>query len=102
MSTFKDMIRKVKSEIREVSPEEASARAGQAVFVDVREADEWEKGHVPGALFNPRGFLELRVEEKVPARDAEVIVYCAGGTRSALAFFAFRRHFRERVLALQE
>jgi adenylyltransferase/sulfurtransferase len=85
VSTFKDMIRKVKSEIREVSPEEASARAGQAVFVDVREADEWEKGHVPGALFIPRGFLELRVEEKVPARDAEVIVYCAGGTRSALA-----------------
>jgi molybdopterin/thiamine biosynthesis adenylyltransferase/rhodanese-related sulfurtransferase len=84
MSTFKDMIRKVKSEIREVSPEEANTRAGQAVFVDVREQDEWEKGHVPGALFIPRGFLELRVEEKVPDRDAEVIVYCAGGTRSAL------------------
>ena len=84
MSTFKEMIRKVKSEIREVSPEEANARAGQAVFVDVREADEWEKGHVPGALFIPRGFLELRIEEKVPDKDAEVIVYCAGGTRSAL------------------
>jgi molybdopterin/thiamine biosynthesis adenylyltransferase/rhodanese-related sulfurtransferase len=84
MSTFKEMIRKVKSEIREVSPEEASARAGQAVFVDVREADEWEKGHLPGALFIPRGFLELRIEEKVPDKSAEVIVYCAGGTRSAL------------------
>ncbi|HEY7512213.1 MAG TPA: molybdopterin-synthase adenylyltransferase MoeB [Vicinamibacteria bacterium] len=84
MSTFKEMIRKVKSEIREVSPEEASARVGQAVFVDVREADEWEKGHLPGALFIPRGFLELRIEEKVPDKSAEVIVYCAGGTRSAL------------------
>jgi adenylyltransferase/sulfurtransferase len=84
MSTFKEMIRKVKAEIREVSPEEASARSGQAVFVDVREADEWEKGHVPGAVFIPRGFLELRVEEKVPDKDGEVIVYCAGGTRSAL------------------
>jgi adenylyltransferase/sulfurtransferase len=84
MSTFKEMIRKVKSEIREVSPEEANARAGKAVFVDVREADEWEKGHVPGALFIPRGFLELRIEEKVPDKDSEVIVYCAGGTRSAL------------------
>jgi len=84
MSTFKDMIRKVRSEIREISPEEASARADKAVFVDVREADEWEKGHVPGALFIPRGFLELRIEEKVPDKSAEVIVYCAGGTRSAL------------------
>jgi sulfur-carrier protein adenylyltransferase/sulfurtransferase len=84
MSTFKEMIRKVKSEIREVSPEEASARADQAVFVDVREADEWEKGHLPGAVFIPRGFLELRIEEKVPDKTAEVIVYCAGGTRSAL------------------
>jgi adenylyltransferase/sulfurtransferase len=84
MSTFKDMIRKVRSEIREISPEEASARADKAVFVDVREADEWEKGHVPGALFIPRGFLELRIEEKVPDKNAEVIVYCAGGTRSAL------------------
>jgi molybdopterin/thiamine biosynthesis adenylyltransferase/rhodanese-related sulfurtransferase len=84
MSTFKEMIRKVKSEIREVSPEDARARAGQAVFVDVREADEWEKGHLPEALFIPRGFLELRIEEKVPDKSAEVIVYCAGGTRSAL------------------
>ena len=84
MSTFKDMIRKVRSEIREISPEEASARADEAVFVDVREADEWEKGHVPGALFIPRGFLELRIEEKVPDKEGEVIVYCAGGTRSAL------------------
>ena len=84
MSTFKEMIRKVKSEIREISPEEASARSGQAVFVDVREADEWEKGHLPGALFIPRGFLELRIEEKVPDKASEVIVYCAGGTRSAL------------------
>ena len=84
MSTFKEMIRKVKSEIREVSPEEAKARTGSALFVDVREADEWEKGHVPGALFIPRGFLELRIEEKVPDKDREVIVYCAGGTRSAL------------------
>lgn len=84
MSTFKEMIRKVRSEIREVSPEEARAAAAQAVFVDVREADEWEKGHLPGALFIPRGYLELRIEEKVPDKDRPVVVYCAGGTRSAL------------------
>jgi molybdopterin/thiamine biosynthesis adenylyltransferase/rhodanese-related sulfurtransferase len=90
MTTFKEMIRRVKSEIREVSPEEARARAGGATLIDVREADEWAQGHVPGAVFIPRGFLELRVEEKVPDRSKEVILYCAGGTRSALAARALK------------
>ncbi len=86
MSTFKELIRQVKSEIREVSAEEARDRAAQgAVVVDVREADEWAQGHMPGALFVPRGFLELRIEEVVPDKSREVILHCAGGTRSALA-----------------
>jgi molybdopterin/thiamine biosynthesis adenylyltransferase/rhodanese-related sulfurtransferase len=85
LSTFKELIRQVKSEIREVSVEEARALAGAgAVVLDVREADEWSQGHLPGAVFIPRGFLELRVEEKVPDKSREVVVYCAGGTRSAL------------------
>jgi len=84
MASFKELIRQVKSEIREVTPEEARDRAARgAVLVDVREADEWAQGNVPGSLFIPRGFLELRVEEKVPEKSREVIVYCAGGTRSA-------------------
>ena len=85
MTTFKDVIRQVKAGIREVLVEDARARQGQALFLDVREADEWSAGHVPEALFIPRGFLELRIEEKVPDRDREIVVYCAGGTRSALA-----------------
>ena len=85
MTTFKEMIGRVKSEIREISPAEARARADKAVLVDVREGDEWAQGHVPGAVFIPRGYLELRIEEKVPDRAREVIRYCAGGTRSALA-----------------
>src|SRR5687767_15986294 len=85
-ATFKELIRQVKGQIREVGGEEARDRneAGGLV-VDVREADEWEKGHVPGAIFIPRGFLELRIEEKAPDRSAPVTLYCAGGTRSALA-----------------
>jgi molybdopterin/thiamine biosynthesis adenylyltransferase len=86
MSAFKELIRRVKSEIREVSPDEAREAASLgAVLVDVREADEWSQGYAPGALFIPRGFLELRVEEKVPDKEREVVLYCAGGTRSALA-----------------
>jgi adenylyltransferase/sulfurtransferase len=85
VSTFKEMIRQVRSEIREVSVEEARARADRAVVVDVREAEEWSQGHLPGAVFIPRGYLEQRIEEKVPDKTREVIAYCAGGTRSALA-----------------
>lgn len=84
MSAFKEMIRKVKAEIREISVEEASARFADAIFVDVREPDEWAQGQLPDALTIPRGFLELRIEERVPDKSAEVVVYCAGGTRSAL------------------
>jgi rhodanese-related sulfurtransferase len=100
VTTFKDMIRRVRSEIREVSPAEARERADKAVLVDVREADEWAQGHVPGAVFIPRGFLELRVEEKVPDRAREVILYCAGGTRSALAARALQDLGYERVSSM--
>ncbi len=86
MASFKELIRKVKGEIREAGV--AEARAAQqrgAVLLDVREADEWAQGHVPGAVFIPRGFLEQRVEAEVPGKQGEVFVYCAGGTRSAFA-----------------
>jgi molybdopterin/thiamine biosynthesis adenylyltransferase/rhodanese-related sulfurtransferase len=86
MIRFKDLIRKVKGEIREVTVDEARARADAgAVLVDVREADEWSNGHIPEAVFIPRGFLEQRIEEKMPDKAHEIVVYCAGGTRSAFA-----------------
>ena len=86
MSTFKSLLQRVKSEIREVSVQEAHALAATgATLVDVREADEWSQGHVPGSIFIPRGYLELRIEEKVTDKSAEVLLYCGGGSRSALA-----------------
>ncbi len=86
MPTFKELFKQVRSGVREVSVDEAQALvADGAALVDVREADEWQQGHLPGAVHVPRGFLELRIEERVPDRDAVVVLYCAGGTRSALA-----------------
>ena len=85
MSTFKDLIRQVKSEIREISVEDARKLGkGGAVLVDVREADEFSQGHVPGAVFIPRGQLETTIEARIP-RDQHVVIYCASGNRSALA-----------------
>jgi len=84
--TFTELLREAKAEIREVSPAEAEALAeAGAQLVDVRESDEWSEGHLPHAIHVPRGFLEQRIEGAIPAHDAKVVVYCAGGTRSAFA-----------------
>ena len=89
MATFNEHLSKVKQTIREVSVEETKSRAvdgGEGpVLIDVRERDEYEQGFIPRAQWIPRGFLELKIEDTVPERDTEVILYCAGGVRSALA-----------------
>jgi molybdopterin/thiamine biosynthesis adenylyltransferase/rhodanese-related sulfurtransferase len=85
MATYRDLLQQVKREIEEISTSEAAGRADAPVFVDVRERDEWDEGHIPGAVHVPRGYLESRIEAAVPDRDRSVVVYCASGARSAFA-----------------
>jgi sulfur-carrier protein adenylyltransferase/sulfurtransferase len=85
MATFRELLSKAKSEITEVDTAGAERRLGEATFLDVREPDEYTQGTIPGSVHIPRGQLETNVEARVPDRDAEVVVYCAGGTRSAFA-----------------
>jgi molybdopterin/thiamine biosynthesis adenylyltransferase/rhodanese-related sulfurtransferase len=85
MPSFRDLLNQVKSSIREVDPEAAAATHGSAVFLDVREPDEYAQGAIPGALHIPRGYVELQIEGRVPDKETPVVVYCAGGTRSAFA-----------------
>jgi len=88
MATFSELLQKVKREIKEISPQEAHQKVksnSSVTLIDVREPEEWDGGVVPGALTIPRGLLELQIEDDVPSRDREIIVYCAGGVRSALA-----------------
>ncbi len=81
-----EYIRKIKSEIAEVDPAVAHELVGNgAVFVDVRETEEFVRGHLPGATHIPRGYLESRIDGAVPDRSQHVITYCASGQRSALA-----------------
>src|SRR6187549_2126755 len=87
---FKDLLGQTKKQIREVTVQEVdnrmrSANGNGPVVLDVREKDEWTEGHLPGAVWVPRGFLESRIEKTVPERNTPIIVYCAGGTRSAFA-----------------
>lgn len=86
--SWQDLIAKVKKEIRQASTNELfdEIRNGKQLYVvDVREQDEFERGHIPAALFIPRGFLELRIENTIPDRSAPIYLYCGGGNRSALA-----------------
>lgn len=73
---------------------------GKPVVVDVRERDEWEQGHVPGARFIPRGFLEMRIEEQVPDKDQPVYLYCAGGVRSIFAAQALQQLGYENAISV--
>ena len=87
--TSNQLLDKIKAEIEEVSAAQVQEDlgAGKSVhIVDVRERDEVMDGYIPGAELIPRGFLELNVEDDVTMdRDAEIVLYCAGGNRSALA-----------------
>jgi molybdopterin/thiamine biosynthesis adenylyltransferase/rhodanese-related sulfurtransferase len=85
VASFREMLAEVKQRVREVDPVTAEAMRPGAVFVDVREGDEYEQGAVPGALFLPRGVLEVQVEGRLPDKSQPLVVYCAGGTRSAFA-----------------
>ncbi len=82
MPTYRELLQRVKSEISEIDARDLQERNG-AVLVDVRERDEWEEGHIPGAVHIPRGFLESRIENAVPNRSSRVVLYCASGARSA-------------------
>jgi molybdopterin/thiamine biosynthesis adenylyltransferase/rhodanese-related sulfurtransferase len=82
MPTYRELLQRVKSEISEIDARDLQERNG-AVLVDVRERDEWEEGHIPGAVHIPRGFLESRIENAVPDRSSRVVLYCASGARSA-------------------
>jgi sulfur-carrier protein adenylyltransferase/sulfurtransferase len=86
MATFRDLLSAAKSEIVEVDTEGAASRiADGALVLDVREPDEYDEGALPGAIHIPRGHLEAQVEGRLVDKTAPVVVYCAGGVRSAFA-----------------
>jgi len=89
--TGAEVIRKIRSQVEEVDPSEVREHLGNGVVVvDVRESEEWDAGHIPGAKHVPRGYLESRIEGAVKERDQRVVLYCASGQRSALAASTLR------------
>jgi molybdopterin/thiamine biosynthesis adenylyltransferase/rhodanese-related sulfurtransferase len=84
----RELMKRVRSTVQEWTPAELRRQMqndDDLVVVDVREKVEWNDGYIPGAIHVPRGYLELQIEEAVPDKDKTVVLYCAGGVRSALA-----------------
>lgn len=91
---FLKLVNDAKTRIHEVTPEQVHAkqeRREQFVFVDVREDAEWSQGSAVGAIHLGKGIIERDIEKAVPDKSAEIILYCGGGFRSALAADALKR-----------
>jgi molybdopterin/thiamine biosynthesis adenylyltransferase/rhodanese-related sulfurtransferase len=103
MTSYRDLLASARAGVRELAPEDLEARretGERLLLVDVREADEWAGGHLPGAIHVPRGFLESRIEGLLADRAAEVVLYCAVGNRSALAARTLHEMGYQRVASL--
>lgn len=100
--TGAELTEEARSRITEVTPADVAAmrqRGEDAIYLDVREPNEWNLGRLPGAVFLPRGHLESKIEEVAP-RDARVVIYCARGNRSALAADTMQQMGYERVSSM--
>jgi sulfur-carrier protein adenylyltransferase/sulfurtransferase len=88
MSDFKEILRQAKSQIREITVHDVQDKFNPEngfTLLDVREDDEWQQGHLDKAVFLPRGFLEVKADKVLADKSQPIVVYCAGGVRSALA-----------------
>ena len=83
---FLKIVDDAKARVREVDVKQTLERVeAGARLIDVREDNEWAKGHARGAVHMGRGVIERDIETAIPDHDAELILYCGGGYRSALA-----------------
>src|SRR5262249_48901306 len=87
MPTYRELLQQVRAEISEIDAARARELVDgrEALVVDVREQDEWDEGHIPGAVHIPRGHLESRIERAAPDTTQPIVLYCPAGNRSALA-----------------
>ncbi len=87
-SKFMTYVAKIKQDINEISVDELAAKLTQKeafTLIDVREQSEWDKGSLPTAVHSSRGVLEGQIEKITQDSNGEIVLFCAGGARSALA-----------------
>ena len=103
MKSREDLLSEARGEIREMSIEEVNdylAAGNTPALVDIRGLDEWERGHLDGAIHIPRGRLEAEIEDRLKDKSAEVIVYCAGGVRSLLGAVSMKELGYENLISM--
>ena len=100
---FLRLVDEAKQRVREITVEEVVAkqeRNEDFLFIDVREDGEWEKGRAEGAIHLGKGIIERDIEQMVPDKAREIVLYCGGGYRSALAGEAIQRMGYSRVWSM--
>jgi rhodanese-related sulfurtransferase len=100
---FLKLVDGARGRVRETTPEEVQKRqkAGESFhLVDVREDNEWQKGHASGAIHMGKGIIERDIEKSIPDHDAEIVLYCGGGYRSALAADALQQMGYRNVISM--
>ncbi|HTZ06350.1 MAG TPA: molybdopterin-synthase adenylyltransferase MoeB [Gaiellaceae bacterium] len=105
MASYRELLRQVRSEIDEVDSADARALLDgptPPVLVDIRENDEWDEGHIPGAVHVARGNFESRIEAAAPDKSRPVLLYCAAGNRSAFSAKTLEELGYEHVASLSD
>ncbi len=101
---FLDIVNDAKKRVRETTPEDIRRRQerGERFYlVDVREDSEWERGRALGAMHLGKGIIERDIERAIPDYDMEIVLYCGGGYRSALAADVLQRMGYKNVLSME-
>ena len=103
--SFSELCEHARGRIEEIEPEELASKLREGdpgwVLIDVRENDEFREGHLPGARGIGRGVLEFHIADEVPDPETEIVLYCRGGNRSALAADSLQRMGYTNVLSLR-
>lgn len=101
---FLKLVQDAKTRIKEISAEQVKKKLSNKEkfhLIDVREASEWESGHAQGAMHLSRGVLERDIEKTIPDVNAEIVLYCGGGFRSALAADNLEKMGYRKVYSMQ-
>ena len=102
MPEFKQIVDAAKKEIKEIDVVELKRlqQKGDAALIDVREKEDQDKGMIPGAVGISRGVLELNIDQVTTDKDKPIVLYCGGGSRSALAAQSLKKMGFRNVMSL--
>lgn len=94
MPEFKQLVNEAKKDIQEIGPEDLQrmrSAAQEFVLIDVREKDDAVRGMIPGAVHISRGMLEHNIDQITTDKDKPIVLYCGGGSRSALSAWMLKK-----------